>query len=260
MVLVFATDQTATNLAGSREPGAGGEAAAAIAGWSSKSLSPTAQAFVRGVVASAAPGTRARAKALLFAAGKLTGFGESVGSSCRPGCCCVAPPHPARDQPADRILANAGLPSAAQIPALTQRRLRDQRHTPETSLVADRRTGSHHELPQLAQDRDATRRHRDANCRAAEGHGADQLQAWRTPPAPSWHPHRARHRATRRRANRPHLSAISDEYVRLLLIDPDRFPPQRLLQHARWWLARTPTTHQSDAQQPGRPAKPGPGA
>jgi hypothetical protein len=79
MVLVLANDQTATTLAGSRELDAGADAAAAIAGWSSKSLSPTAQAFVRGVVASAAPGTRARAKALLFAAGKLTGFGESVG-------------------------------------------------------------------------------------------------------------------------------------------------------------------------------------
>jgi AcrR family transcriptional regulator len=40
------------------------------------------------------------------------------------------------------------------------------------------------------------------------------------------------------------LSAISDEYARLLLTDPDRFPPQRLLQHARWWLARTPAAHQ----------------
>jgi AcrR family transcriptional regulator len=39
------------------------------------------------------------------------------------------------------------------------------------------------------------------------------------------------------------LSAISDEYARLLLTDPDRFPPQRLLQHARWWLARTPAAH-----------------
>jgi integrase len=50
-----------------------------IAGWASRSLSPAAQTFVRGVVASAAPGTRARAKALLFAAGKLAGFGEEVG-------------------------------------------------------------------------------------------------------------------------------------------------------------------------------------
>lgn len=40
------------------------------------------------------------------------------------------------------------------------------------------------------------------------------------------------------------LSAISDEYARLLLTDPDRFPPTRLLQHARWWLTRTPTAHQ----------------
>ncbi len=32
------------------------------------------------------------------------------------------------------------------------------------------------------------------------------------------------------------LSAISDEYARLVLTDPDRYPPQRLLRHARWWL------------------------
>jgi AcrR family transcriptional regulator len=32
------------------------------------------------------------------------------------------------------------------------------------------------------------------------------------------------------------LSAISDEYARLLLTDPGRFPPDRLLQHALWFL------------------------
>lgn len=32
------------------------------------------------------------------------------------------------------------------------------------------------------------------------------------------------------------LSAISDEYARLVLTDPDRYSPQRLLMHARWWL------------------------
>lgn len=37
------------------------------------------------------------------------------------------------------------------------------------------------------------------------------------------------------------LSAISDEYARLLLTDSDRFPPERLLRHARWWLSRTRT-------------------
>ncbi len=30
------------------------------------------------------------------------------------------------------------------------------------------------------------------------------------------------------------LSAIADEYARLVLIDPARFPPERLLVHARW--------------------------
>lgn len=32
------------------------------------------------------------------------------------------------------------------------------------------------------------------------------------------------------------LSAISDEYARLVLTDPERFTPERLLRHARWWL------------------------
>ena len=32
------------------------------------------------------------------------------------------------------------------------------------------------------------------------------------------------------------LSAISDEYARLVLTDPDRYTPDRLLRHARWLL------------------------
>lgn len=32
------------------------------------------------------------------------------------------------------------------------------------------------------------------------------------------------------------LSAISDEYARLVLTDPARYQPERLLRHARWWL------------------------
>jgi AcrR family transcriptional regulator len=32
------------------------------------------------------------------------------------------------------------------------------------------------------------------------------------------------------------LSAISDEYARLILTDPERYAPARLLRHARWWL------------------------
>lgn len=34
------------------------------------------------------------------------------------------------------------------------------------------------------------------------------------------------------------LSAVADEYARLLLTDPERFPPERLLPHARWWIDR----------------------
>jgi integrase len=51
----------------------------AIAGWRSGVLSECAQRFVREAVAEAAPGTRARAKALLFAASRLAGFAEQVG-------------------------------------------------------------------------------------------------------------------------------------------------------------------------------------
>ncbi len=34
------------------------------------------------------------------------------------------------------------------------------------------------------------------------------------------------------------LSAISDEYARLVLTDPVRYSPERLLEHARWWLGQ----------------------
>lgn len=34
------------------------------------------------------------------------------------------------------------------------------------------------------------------------------------------------------------LSAMADEYARLVLSDPKQFPPERLLEHARWWLAQ----------------------
>lgn len=34
------------------------------------------------------------------------------------------------------------------------------------------------------------------------------------------------------------LSAIADEYARLVLTDPTRFPPERLLSHARWFLGQ----------------------
>lgn len=32
------------------------------------------------------------------------------------------------------------------------------------------------------------------------------------------------------------LSAIANEYARLVLTDPVRYSPERLLRHARWWL------------------------
>lgn len=35
------------------------------------------------------------------------------------------------------------------------------------------------------------------------------------------------------------LSAIADEYARLVLSDPEHFSPERLLAHARWFLGET---------------------
>jgi AcrR family transcriptional regulator len=34
------------------------------------------------------------------------------------------------------------------------------------------------------------------------------------------------------------LSAISDEYARLALTNPDRYSTERLVRHARWWLSQ----------------------
>jgi AcrR family transcriptional regulator len=38
------------------------------------------------------------------------------------------------------------------------------------------------------------------------------------------------------------LSAVSDESARLMLIDPETFPPERLIAHARWLLERLAPT------------------
>jgi integrase len=54
-------------------------ASVAVAAYAPGSLSAPAAEFARGVVALAVPGTAARAKALLFAAGRLACFGERVG-------------------------------------------------------------------------------------------------------------------------------------------------------------------------------------
>jgi hypothetical protein len=50
-----------------------------IASYAPRSLTPAAAGFARAVVADAGPVTPARAKALLFAAGRLAGFAERVG-------------------------------------------------------------------------------------------------------------------------------------------------------------------------------------
>jgi integrase len=71
---VVSNDRTANEQALTRV-----QAAAVIAGWAPVSVSGAAAACARELVARAEPGTGARAKALLFAAGKLAGFGERVG-------------------------------------------------------------------------------------------------------------------------------------------------------------------------------------
>jgi integrase len=60
-------------------PREGDLAAAAIAAYAPASLSPAAAGFARSAAARAAPRTRERAKALLYAAGRLAAFAESVG-------------------------------------------------------------------------------------------------------------------------------------------------------------------------------------
>jgi hypothetical protein len=66
-------------------PREGDHAAAAIAAYAPASLSTAAASFARAAVARAAPQRRERAKALLYAAGRLAGFGESVGMELEAG-------------------------------------------------------------------------------------------------------------------------------------------------------------------------------
>ena len=47
------------------------------------------------------------------------------------------------------------------------------------------------------------------------------------------------------------LSAISDEYARLVLADPERFSPERLLRHARWYLRKGMESQTSQGQMRG---------
>jgi integrase len=63
---------------------AAGRAAVAVERYAPPSLSERAAALAREVVAAAAPPTPARAKALLFAAGRLAAFAESVGLELSP--------------------------------------------------------------------------------------------------------------------------------------------------------------------------------
>ena len=58
---------------------AAGPAAGYIASWRPSSVSPQAAGFARAVVMQAAPGGRERAKNLLWAAGKLAGYGIGLG-------------------------------------------------------------------------------------------------------------------------------------------------------------------------------------
>jgi hypothetical protein len=65
------------------------DVAAYIGRWRPSSVSPPAAAFARDVIRQAAPAGRERAKNLLWAAGKLAGYGIGLGLEPVPGCCCT---------------------------------------------------------------------------------------------------------------------------------------------------------------------------
>ncbi len=86
---------------------------AAIAAYAPASLSPEARAFARSVVARAAPRRRERAKALLYAAGRLAAFGESLGMELR-----------AETLLAEATIERFALTGCSQVSAATRRTLR----------------------------------------------------------------------------------------------------------------------------------------
>jgi hypothetical protein len=65
------------------------EVASCIGRWRPVSVPPQAAASARQVVAAAGPPGQDRAKNLLWAAGKLAGFGIGLGLEPVPGCCCT---------------------------------------------------------------------------------------------------------------------------------------------------------------------------
>jgi integrase len=89
------------------------EVAAFIAGYRPPSLSEEAAGFARQAAAAAAPQTPARAKALLFACGKLGAFASAAGLELVPGVCL----HPSV---IERFIVTAG----QQLSAPTRRTLR----------------------------------------------------------------------------------------------------------------------------------------
>ena len=86
---------------------------AVIARYAPRSLTPGAAAFARAVVAHEAPGTPGRAKALLFAAGRLAAFAESVGLELGP-----------RVVLSDAVLKRFVLVGCADVSPATRRTLR----------------------------------------------------------------------------------------------------------------------------------------
>ena len=86
---------------------------AVIARYAPRSLTPGAAAFARVVVAQAAPGTPGRAKALLFAAGRLAAFAELVGLELEPRVVLL-----------DAVLERFVLVGCADVSPATRRTLR----------------------------------------------------------------------------------------------------------------------------------------
>jgi AcrR family transcriptional regulator len=71
--------------------------------------------------------------------------------------------------------------------------------------------------------------------RTSIAHGrADVLESLTQAVRPGWMPH---NESPDPEMTARILSALADEYARLVLVDPERFPPERLLLHAGWMLS-----------------------
>ena len=237
-------------------------AAVAVERYAPVSVSATAAAFTREVVARAAPATPGRAKALLFAGSRLAGFAERVGLELEPrvvlceatverfilvGCAGVSPATRRTLRTNLRALARAleRYPQPAAVALVRERNQGSRHQRPLPRLVPnhrpDRHRAVHRDDPDRPQPPHPRRVHRPRGRKRATSRQRTLTQAPQTPP----HHHQRSHRPDRPALNPAAHRRERAEAARQPGDDPPTATPRprrkTITQHDQKAVSRTPT-------------------